>query len=346
MRPKDIEDDGRFHYAVMGPSAASDSGKPSPEARRFIDETTGPDKPRVFRNAVLLLTPSHDGLEVALARVRDYMAWEEVRRDLNEQKKEGSLDVARMQTLALNIDKAKGRIPDAIRQAYCTVVTVSEKNDVHAFKINVTDESHFTIIKNDPRSRVQDTAVTAEALLPEGPYDLWKKGDKSRRVKDLSGAFAQMPHLPKMLQARAIVDTLVGGCEKGAFVLKLTRPDGSFRTWWYVRPDESALEDPALELVLPEAAELGEVPADMLERGKLQALWDKDEIAVQKVMDYFKGGTVIQMDRGGYTEPVTIPKADAMMSSEKSVVQRSSKGRSGSWLRRQASSANPFPPAY
>src|SRR5690606_34124985 len=68
-KPRDIEDDGLFHYAIMPPSAASDSGKPSPEAKRFLDETTGPEKPRVFRNAVLLLTPSKDGLSAAEARV-------------------------------------------------------------------------------------------------------------------------------------------------------------------------------------------------------------------------------------------------------------------------------------
>jgi hypothetical protein len=60
-KPRDIEDDGLFHYAVLPPSAASDSGKPSAEAKRFLDETTGSDKPRVFRNAVLLLAPSREG---------------------------------------------------------------------------------------------------------------------------------------------------------------------------------------------------------------------------------------------------------------------------------------------
>ena len=48
-KPRDIEDDGEFHFAVLGPKAASDSGKPSAEARRFLDETTGADRPRVYR---------------------------------------------------------------------------------------------------------------------------------------------------------------------------------------------------------------------------------------------------------------------------------------------------------
>ena len=78
-------------------------------------------------------------------------------------------------------------------------------------------------IKEDKRSRVQDTAITAEALLPDGPYDLWKEGETSRRVKDLAGAFAQLPHLPKMLKADAIVDTLGGWLRTGC----LRAPSGT-----------------------------------------------------------------------------------------------------------------------
>lgn len=315
-KPRDIEDDGLFHYAVLPPSAASDSGKPSAEARRFLDETTGPEKPRVFRNAVLLLTASKDGLSAAEARVRDYLAWDRVMNELTpkneeEKKQKGSVDVARLQTLKINIDKARARVPDAIRQAYCIVVTVSDKDEVQAFKLTVTEDPHFETIKNDSRSRVQDTAITAEALLPGGPYDLWRQGETSRRVKDLAGAFAQLPHLPKMLKSQAIVETLVDGCEQGTFVLKLTRPDRTFRTWWRSRPDDAALSDPALELVLPEAAELGEISGSLLAPKVLPDLWAGEEITVQAVMDYFDGTKVVQVDRGGFTEPVPVPKASA-----------------------------------
>lgn len=310
-RPRDIEDDGQFHFAVLAPGAASDSGKPSPDAKRYLDETTGLEKPRVYRNAVLLLTPSKDGVEVASVRVRDYLAWEQVRADLKEQEKDGNIDPVRMQTLAINVDRAKGRITEAIKQAYCIVVTVSEKDEVQAFKINVTDEPHFGIIKNDPRSRVQDSSITAEALLPDGPYNLWREGEASRRVKDLSGAFAQLPHLPKMLKAQAILDTLTEGCVQGSFVLRLTRPDGSFRTWWRLRPDEAAMGDPALELVLPAAAELAEMPYQLLLPGKLPDLWKSGDVTVQAVLGYFKGQTIVQVQRDGYTEPSSIPKAGA-----------------------------------
>jgi hypothetical protein len=128
-------------------------------------------------------------------------------------------------------------------------------------------------------------------------------------VKDLAGAFAQLPHLPKMLKAEAIVDTLVGGCEQGSFVLRVTRPDGSFRTWWRSRPDATALEDPALELVLPDSAELAGIAPSLLAPHKLPELWPADEIAVQDVIGYFSSGKIVQVDRGGYQEPVPVPKA-------------------------------------
>jgi hypothetical protein len=315
-RPKDIEDDGLFHYAVLPPSAASDSGKPSAEARRFLDETTGPDKPRVFRNAVLLLAPSRDGLEVAHARVRDLLAWENVMDDLvpkndEEKRHKGPIDVARLQTLKINLDKAKAKMPEAVRQAYCIVVTVSDKDEDQAFKISVADEAHFETIKKDERARVKDTAVEADSLLPDGPYNLWKGGETSRRVKDLAGAFAQLPHLPKMLKAQAIVETLVEGCVQGTFVLKLTRPDRTFRTWWRTRPDDTALADPALELVLPEAAELDDIPADLLAPKVLPDLWAGEQITAQAVLDYFSGTTIVQVDKGAFQTPVPVPKASA-----------------------------------
>jgi hypothetical protein len=310
-RPRDIEDDGAFHYAVLGPTAASESGKPSPEARRLLDETTGPDRPRVYRNAVLLLVPSKDGLELATARVRDFLAWEVVREDIKKQQKDGNVDPSRVQTLQINIDKARGRISEAIKQAYCVVATVSEKDEVHAFKITVTGDPQFNIIKGDKRSRVQDTAIEAEALLPDGPYDLWHPGETSRRVKDLAGAFAQIPRLPKMLKASAILDTLADGCEKGSFVLRLVRPDGTARTWWMALPDEVALTDPALELVLPEGAELVELVPALLARARLPELWSGDEITLKDALDYFAGGKVVQVDRGAYKEPISIPRVGA-----------------------------------
>ena len=308
-RPNDIEDDGDFHFAILGPRATSDSGKPSAEARRYIDETSGPDKPRNYRNAVVLAVPSRDGIEAARNRIRDYLGWEEVRSQLREQLKGQELDPIREATLSASVSGARSKITEQIQQAYSIVVTVSDKNEVQAFKITVNGGPLFAKIKEDSRSRIQDTAVSADALLPEGPYDLWREGEKSRRLKDLVGAFALSPQLPKMLNRRAILDTLVLGCKEGQFVLRVARPDRSVRTFWRQEPDEAALKDPSLEVVLPNAADLSELSPDLLVPGRLPGLWESESASFANIAKYFSGGTVVKIKKNGYEEPVTIPKA-------------------------------------
>lgn len=305
-KPSDIEDDGEFHYGVLGPKAACDPGKPSPEARRFLEETTGPDRPRVYRNAVILVVPSKDGLEMARSRILDYLGWEEVRSQLKTQE----LDPLREQMLAASLEQSRKGIPEAIRQAYSIVVTISDKNDIHAFKITIGSDPLFKTIKDDGRSRIQDTAISADALLPGGPYDLWRAGETARRLKDLEGAFAQFPHLPKMLNRKAIHDTLIDGCIEGILVLRLVRPDKTFRTFWCQRPDDVAIKEPALEVVLPENAVLSVLPASLMAPNVLPGLWENPIITLKDLLDYFSGGRVVKVQKQSYEEPLPIPKAE------------------------------------
>jgi len=309
LRPADVEDDGEFRYAVLGPAAASDSGKPSAEARRFIDETTSADRPRKERNAVVLGVPSRDGIVAAREAVRDHLAWIGVRDALLKEKHE--LDDIRRENLEAYTAAAAKRIAAAIRQAYCIVVTVSEQNEVHAFKVQVADAPLFSVIKQDSRARIQETAVSADALLPGGPYQLWKDDEDARRVKDLVGAFARFPHLPKMLNRQAILDTVLNGCVEGVFVARLTRPDKSVRTWWRERLEREILDDPGLELVLPEKAMLSRVPPAVLHPDVLDELWSKSPVRVGDVQTLFDGQHSVAVSRGGFEEPLPVPAAPA-----------------------------------
>jgi hypothetical protein len=305
-KPGDVTDDGDFHYTLLGPRAASTSGNPSAEARRFLDETTGPDRPRVYRNAVVLAVPSREGLEVARSRIRDYLGWEEVQSQLKDQE----IDLIRRETLTANVETARKRVPEAVQQAYNIVVAVSDKNEIQAIKLTLEPSKPlFEQIKGDTRARMQETAVSFEALMPEGPYDLWRSGETARRVKDLVGAFAQFPHLPKMLNRQAILDTLILGCREGQFVMRVTRPDRTTRTIWRQQPDEADLKNTTLEVVLPESSELSDIEPGLLAPGVLPDLWTGTDVSVGDVRGYFSGGKVIKVARQGYDEPVTIPKA-------------------------------------
>ncbi len=302
-RPRDIENDGDFHFAVLGPKAASDSGKPSTEARRFIDETTGPDRPRTYRNAVVLVAPSRDGLDALRTRIREYLGWEEVRSQLKDQPQ----DPIREEMLATWTEQARKRIPDAIRQAWSIVITVNDQNDVHAFKITIGGDPLFSTVKGDKRSRIQDTAISAEAMLPGGPYDLWREDEPSRRVKDLVSAFAENPRLPKMLRQKEILDTVDQGVRDGMFVASLMRPDRSVKTFWRASLDDSSRGEPALEVFLPEKATLSELHPTSLARGAIPGLWKADTVTVADVIGFFASSHTVAVKRDGYEESVVIP---------------------------------------
>ena len=302
--PRDVGDDGSFRYAVLGADAVSESGKPSPLAKRFLDETTGPKRPRVHRNAVVLAVPSRDGLEAMRNGVRSLLGWEEVQGQLSEH----PINPLQEERLRRRLQEARGQVPDTVRQAYSIVVAVNECNEVQAFKLAAGAGALFAEIKKDARARIKETAVDAEALLPGGPYDLWHADEDVRFVKDLAGAFARYPRLPKVLNPKVLLDTVLQGVKRGLFVARLARPDGSDRTWWRETVDPESRANPQLEVVLPGKAELSRLPGDLLAHGVLPGLWADAKIGVQELTDYFGGGHTVSVPKEGYEEKFAIPR--------------------------------------
>lgn len=301
--PRDVGDDGVFRYVVLGPAAASDSGKPNKLAKKYIDETTGPNRPRVHRNALVLAVPSRDGLEAARNGIRSLLGWEDVQQQLANQ----HVDPIQTERLRRRISEARERVPGTIRQAYSIVVTVNESNETHAFKLAASAGPLFPEIKNDERSRIKETAVDAQALLPEGPYDLWRKDEDARLVKDIAGAFARDPRLPKMLNSGILLDTILQGVERGLFVARLKRPDGSFRTWWRCPVAAECTQDLLLELVLPEKAALARLPQNLLAPNALPGLWKDGALSLENAISYFSGNHAVSIPQNGYEDRQAIP---------------------------------------
>ena len=301
--PRDVGDEGSFRFCILGLDAASDSGKPSAVASRYLDETTGPSRPRVHRNAVVLAVPSRDGADAMRSAARSLLGWEEVERQLSAHR----VDPVQSERLRGRLRDARERIDSVIRQAYCVVVTASTRNQVHAFKLPGSGEPLFLQVKNDERSRINETAVDAAALLPDGPYDLWREDEAWRRVTDLAEAFSRDPRLPKMLKPGIVLDTLWQGVERGLLVARVRRPDGSSRTWWMESVAPEAVGEPALEVVLPAHAELASLPERLLAPEALPALWQDGRLPFQALRTYFSGRHAATLHREGYDESLPIP---------------------------------------
>jgi hypothetical protein len=306
--PDQVASDGEFRYVILGPGGQSESGKPSALAVRFCDEVTGPQNPRAAKNSIVIAAPDRTGMAQAQEKVKDYLAWLEVKTQLSGQ----PVDPVRSSMLDTAVTGSKKDMADAIRQAYCIVVTRSADDVVQAFKVTVDPAKPlFTTIKEDPKSRITDVALAPDALLPGSGsgFDLWRDDEDRRRVKTIVGAFAERPKLPKMLRRRDLLDTVGNGCEQGLFVLSLQRPDGSTRSWWLTKIDEGALLDDALEAVQNSAAILDALDPGLLVPGKLDGLDWRNGVKVADLVSYFDG-YVLTIDHPdeGWTEQRAIPR--------------------------------------
>jgi len=307
--PRDVGDTVQFRFAILGPEAASSSGKPSKVARSFLDHTTGPDSPRVYRNAVVLAVPSPEGVDAARSKTRSLLGWEDVQAQLAAR----TIDPVRRERLRRNIRRAEAELPGVIRQAYGIVVTVNERNEVHAFKLPGSGQPLFEEVKNHGKARVVETPVNPEAILPDGPYRLWEEGDDARLASQLSEAFARFPRLPKLLKPELVTRTVLGGVRDGLLAARLKRPDGSFRTWWREDVEPVAANDDQLEIVLPGKARLARLGHRLLSPGTLPGLWiggggdTFEPLTVKALLKYFAGDHVATIAREGYEDHLPVP---------------------------------------
>jgi hypothetical protein len=269
---------------------------------------SGSQNPRAAKNAIVVAVPDRSGLTIAHEKVRDHLAWLEVKSLLSGQ----PIDPVRSSKLDSEITGSKKDISGAVRQAYCVVVTRGVDDAVHAFKVTVdTNKPLFQTIKEDPKARITDLPLTPDAILPGSTsgFDLWREDEDRRRVKNIVGAFAERPNLPKMLRRKDLLETVSNGCTQGLYVLSLPRPDGTARTWWRTPIDEVALTDDALEAVQNSAALLDALDPALLTPGKLEGLDWNNGLKVADLVTYFDGYTLtIDHPDEGWTEEKPIPR--------------------------------------
>ena len=91
---------------------------------------------------------------------------------------------------------------------------------------------------------------------------------------------------------------------------QVVRPDQTTNTFWRTEIDQHVLDDPGLEVLLPEAATLSDIGYALLEYGRLPGLSANEEITVKDVHDYFSGEHMVTVPREGYDDTFFVPGCD------------------------------------
>lgn len=113
-----------------------------------------------------------------------------------------------------------------------------------------------------------------------------------------------------------IRDTVAQGILNGTWVARLTRPDQTIKTYWRTEVDDRVLGDTDLELVLPEAATLSELPSSLLKHQELPDLWPSEGITVQDLYNYFGGQHAITVPMEGYDDTIFISGCESSLVNE------------------------------
>ncbi len=114
-----------------------------------------------------------------------------------------------------------------------------------------------------------------------------------------------------MLRRREITNTVAQGVLLGILVAQIVRPDRTIKTFWRTAIEQHVLEDPSLEVLLPQAATLSDVGYTLLGHGALPGLWPTKETTVKDIHDYFSGEHTVTVPREGYDDMFPIPRCDS-----------------------------------
>ena len=280
-KPGDVQDDGEFHYAVLGPKAVSESGKPSAEGQAVHRRDDRPGPPaRLSQRRGARRAVEGRALDAARARVREHLGWIEVRDRIKGQ----PIDPIREQMLAGATEAARRRVPEAIRQAW-SIVVHRQRNGRRPGVQGDRRRRAAVRDRQGPtgRARIQETAISSEAMMPGGPYDLWREGED---LAPRQGSRRRLRPIPPAAEDAAAEgdpgtrSSRASGRESGSRDSR--GPTGPSGTFWRTAIDEPALKDPGLEVARPEAAVLGDLDPGLLAHGGLPGLWTAEGIAVGK----------------------------------------------------------------
>jgi len=275
---RDVDDDLKLHYVILGPECAVEPGKPLPvEVEAFFNYKTGPHDPRIYRNNVLALAPEVASVAGLREQVRRWLGW--TRLDALAQPEVYKLLTERQKKdLPRRKQEASDNLPEAVVGAYKMLVAVGEDGKIQAQTLPVggaASGAPFERIKDwlTQEERLVTTTLDPDLILPGSYFELWGAGQTARRATDLMAAFGQFPRLPRLLRPESLFDTLVRGVQGGTLALRLPRADGSVRTWWLVAPDADTLRRKELEVQPASLATLHDLAPELLEPEKVAGLW-------------------------------------------------------------------------
>ena len=218
-----VRDTNSLKLVIAPPNAHYREDDPELRAQLFIDgilRSTG-DKHRQFRNTVIFVLPTPDGIaNIEQAAIR-LMALEDIDTATGRTLKDHVREELRSQLAA-----AKVGLPSALWGAYIVTATAGRDDDPWI----VWESGIKPYRQNDTLAqRVWDRLTDGERLLEKFYADYLARGSDARfaylwpadqdavKTQDLWDAFARYDYLPMLASPHVLQDTIAEGVQRGLF---------------------------------------------------------------------------------------------------------------------------------
>ncbi len=236
---RQVRDTNRLKLVIALPNAYYKEDDPEMQAQLYADDIlkNSGDKHRQFRNTVVFLIPTVEGVNNIQQAAIKLMALEDIAQATANQLKDRQRDDLQQQLAA-----AKVGLPSAVWGAYIITITAGRNDELWiAWETGIKPYRH-----NDTLSqRVWDRLLEGERLLERFDPDflvrrsderfayLWPADKEYINTQVLWDTFARYDYLPMLATPEVLQDTIAWGVSRGLFAYCTGNPDSSqFDTIW------------------------------------------------------------------------------------------------------------------
>jgi hypothetical protein len=185
---------------------------------------------RIYRNTILFLVPTENGISALDSEVREYLACAKVQEEYKSQ-----LGADQLQDIKRKTDNLNTQIGKSLCTAYSVVVKYSKSNGLDRLDIKQFKDS-FDIHVN---SVIIDELKNAEWLLESVGLGLLRKNnllptpDMPVKVKDAYEAFLRFDDKPMITGTNAVQNSILRYCQNGAFAIASGETAGEYTKTYY-----------------------------------------------------------------------------------------------------------------
>lgn len=215
----DVADEQRVRIVLLGPQHGHRSRESESDAireARQLLETRG-NGPRYHRNMLVFLAPDEAGKRAWLEALREVLAWQDIRRDMDNLVL--NLDMHQMNQVSNALQKARQTLDSRLSETWRWLLTptqgeASDSLEIEAQRLNVRGNVYEEAAQRLEHDGLLVKVLSPDVLLMELEKVLWPADRPHLGVRQLWDFLTQYCYLPRLRDNAVLAATIRDGVSR------------------------------------------------------------------------------------------------------------------------------------